>query len=289
MYRLTTGNVLAGEPGFPSVVITRTATSLGPLSQSHVEVGLRGSFAALAETTTADGTYFALDGRAQMEAGAPIQPLFFTDASDARGGSLHGALFTGGTYTDRPGFDPLIAQPVNEYREAGEPAFTAAGWHPAVPFAVRGDEAGAGRETLVALLGQYRNDNRTERLYDRLAFDLFYSTSPDRLSPTIGRVSAAATGGLVRVKVAADDFSGIYRVVVAYTAGGGSWASVDLTYDGAMRKWVGHIPAGAAWFVQAVDRAGNVAVAHNKGNYFTTRWGGEGRIYLPTLLKMRNR
>jgi hypothetical protein len=56
-----------------------------------------------------------------------------------------------------------------------------------------------------------------------------------------------------------------------------------------MRKWVGHIPAGAAWFVQAVDRAGNVAVAHNKGNYFTTRWGGEGRIYLPTLLKMRNR
>jgi hypothetical protein len=48
---------------------------------------------------------------------------------------------------------------------------------------------------------------------------------------------------------------------------------------------MGFIPAGATWFVQAVDGAGNVAVADNKGRYFTTRWGG-ARVYLPTVLKM---
>jgi|GEM_PF-748716 len=287
MYRLTTGSTLGDKPPFPSAIVTNTVpATFGELRQGRVEVGLVGSFSALVETTTADGAYFALDGRTQMAAGAPIQPLFFADMTASTAGALHGALLRSATYSDRPNFTPLIARPMNEYTTTVRTAFTSTGWHPPVPFAATG---AGGPENLVALLGQYRAETRTERLYDRLAFDLFYSASPDRLPPTISLVSAAAMGGAARVKVAVADPAGIHRVVVAYTAGGGAWASVDLVYDGIMRKWVGAIPAGVAWFVQAVDGAGNVAVADNKGRYFTTRGGDMRRVYLPTVLKMYSR
>jgi hypothetical protein len=286
MYELTSGRVLGDESPFPSAIVTSTVpAAFGELRQGRVEVRLRGSFGALVETTTADGTYFALDGRTQMEAGAPIQPLFFADVAAPAAGSLHGALLQSATYTDLASFDPAIARPVNEEHDPAEPTFTTPGWYPAVPFAVR--SAADGPETLVALLGQYRANDRTERLYDRLAFDLYYSTSPDRFAPAISLVSAAAEGMVARVKVAASDPSGVYRVVVAYTAGGGSWASADLAYDSAMHKWIGNVPVGATWFVQAVDGVGNVAVAHNKGAYYTAQPAGGYKRYLPTILRRR--
>jgi hypothetical protein len=282
MYRLTTGSILTGESPFPSAVITRTAlATFDDLHQGRVEMGLAGSFGALVETTTADGTFFALDSRTQMEAGAPIQPLFFADVSAPTAGALHGALLRSATYTDRPNFTPLIARPMNEYTTTAGTPFTATGWYPPVPFAA---SRASGPENLVALLGQYRAETRTERLYDRLAFDLFYGASFDWQPPALAWVSARTEGALTNIKIKADDPSGIHRVVIAYTVGQRAWFSVDLPRY-TLHKWMGFIPAGATWFVQAVDGAGNVAVADNKGRYFTTRWGG-ARVYLPTVLKM---
>jgi hypothetical protein len=61
-------------------------------------------------------------------------------------------------------------------------------------------------------------------------------------------------------------------VVVTYTAevGGSAWESIDLSFNFATGLWEGSIPATGSidFFVQAVDRAGNVAMfAGNE--YFT--------------------
>jgi hypothetical protein len=118
-------------------------------------------------------------------------------------------------------------------------------------------------------MGQYRSDTSTERLYDRVNFDLYYSTSADFVAPTIYSVGGLVEGAVMHLKVGVNDPSGVHRVAVAYTTGQVRWQYVDLVYDSTMEKWRGDIPSGATWFIQAVDEAGNVAVSDNKGIYYT--------------------
>ena len=89
-------------------------------------------------------------------------------------------------------------------------------------------------------------------------------------------------------KVGASDPSGLHRVVVAYTNGGGSWSALDLSYDSARAKWTGSVTAGAGieWFVQAVDGAGNVGMASEKGPYYTQQAKDIYRVYLPLVSKV---
>ena len=290
MYELTTGGTLDEEDPFPSVVITTTLpVAFGPFSQGSLDFSLIGALGAFSEVQTVDGSYFSLDGHIHADAGQPVQPRFFADVAAPGAGQARGTVFTGGSYSEQEGFDPLIAQPVNEYYAPAEPEFAFPGWYPALPFTLRGrGTVSTTVETLVTVMGQYNSSAGSERLYESLGFDLYYSDSPDCTPPVITSASARQEGARVDFKVGASDSSGLHRVLVAYTDSRGVWSSVDLSYDPAMAKWTGSITAeaGIEWFVQAVDGVGNVAVAGDKGTYYTEQGEDIYRVYLPLVSKV---
>jgi hypothetical protein len=268
-----------------------------------VQCGLPASFGAYEQITDTqtffgEGSFFSLDSVVHAAAGEPVQPKFYADVSAFDAGNLRGVLLSGGVYTDVAGFDPVIVQPINEYiTPTGEPDFEATGWYPPVPFGVRNHDTVSGSaDTLVTLMGQFNSETGTERLYEGLSFDTYYSTDPDTDPPVINYLNGVLdeAQGQGTIKVEATDASGIERVVVAYTEGQFEWFSQDLEYDADMHKWQGGIPASSdtIYFVQAVDGAGNVRVTHNKGIYYSlvppaelVEGGQPGRLYLPLTLR----
>jgi hypothetical protein len=126
-------------------------------------------------------------------------------------------------------------------------------------------------ERLVVMPGQYRNPG-TERLWDRLTYEVTYSTGDDKVDPTIWRVEAGQLPDRATFRVEVTDDSGIERVVVAYSLGDGEWRSIDLAYDAGADRWYGELALdegeSVSYFVQAVDGAGNVVSSDNKGFFF---------------------
>lgn len=61
---------------------------------------------------------------------------------------------------------------------------------------------------------------------------------------------APSTWGLINVEVEVTDFSGVRRVVVAYTSGEGLWQTVDLAQSTDPNTGVGVLPlqAGLEYF-----------------------------------------
>jgi hypothetical protein len=269
MVQITSGGTLDPEDPFPSANLTATdPSSLGDVSEGRLSYGLAGTFGI---TETEQGTVMDLDDWVLFPAGEPIQPQFFADVSTPEVGSLHGIVLVGGVYSDVQGFDPVIALAYNEYvTQTGEPSFSAPGWFPPTPFGVRSSQSlSTTAEMVVSLLGQYNAPSQTERLYEQMTFDSYFSENPDTELPAITHIDGVfdeATGS-GHLKVEAADASGILRVVVAYTEGQGQWLSRDLAFDAAKVKWTGIISgtADTRYIVQVVDGAGNVAVSDNKG------------------------
>ncbi|MBN1640902.1 MAG: pre-peptidase C-terminal domain-containing protein [Anaerolineae bacterium] len=294
MYTILSGGTFSPGDPFPSVSVTSTA----PIAFGEVNEGLLSFGAgAFGETETGEGTFLDVDGWSHFAAGEPVQPSFYVDIHNPEAGDLHGVLFLGGTYTDIQGFDPVIALSYNEYvTSTAEPAFSAPGWYPTLPVRLQASASVSDTtETVYATLGQYDSASATERVYGAVALGTLYSASPDTQPPTIQHVDGVLLGNpaVVQIKVEAADASGIIRVVVAYTEGGGTWASSDLTYDAGMGKWTGTIPgtAGMRHFVQVVDGAGNVSVDDRKGQYHVLLAplplieGSGSKVYLPVLLR----
>jgi len=299
MYEITSSGSLAPEDPFPSVAVTPVPpAAFGPVAVGSLNLGLVGSFGAFDENATGDGVFLAINNNISFDAGAPVQPRFYATLSAPQAGQLRGALFLGGVYTDVAGFDPVIARPHNEYvTDTREPAFSADGWYPGVPFQVRsGSALSSTVGSLVSALGQFNALSNTQRLFDHMTFATYFSASPDAQPPSVQHVAGvlgpAAQQG--RIKVEASDPSGVLRVTAAFTDGAGTWLSQDLAFDAAAQKWTGVITATAqtVYFVQVVDGAGNVAVDDNKGAYFTfpppvpLAFGrNPSLIYLPLLMK----
>jgi hypothetical protein len=293
MVQITSGGTLEPEDPFPSASVTATEPSaLGEVNVGQLGYGLAGAFG---ENETEQGTFVALDGWIEFPAGEPIQPRFFADLSDPVAGSLHGAVLVGGVYSDVQSFDPVIALPYNEYVvETAEPSFSTPGWHPGVPFGVRTSHSvSTTAETVVTLLGQYNSASGTERLYDQMTFDTYFSDNPDTVPPTISHIDGVLDeeAGLGHLKVETSDNSGIIRVVIAYTSEQDQWHSQDLDYYESAQKWAGVISGTAEtrYIVQVVDGAGNVAVSDNKGSYHPLSpplpYIVGNRLYLPLVRK----
>jgi hypothetical protein len=149
---------------------------------------------------------------------------------------------------------------------------------------------------LVTLLGQFNGATNAERLYDHVAFDTYYSNDPDIQPPQFtyvdGVLNEHTNIGLIKVEVT--DPAGIVRVLAAFTTADGVWHNQDLTYDSKTLKWSGAITATlqTRYFLQAVDGAGNVGLAHNKGRYYAllppaplVQGGVPYKIYLPIIFK----
>jgi len=281
MAAITTGATLDDELPFPSVGATSTqpAGSFGEVKVGRFQAALAGSFGAFDPVTDTagyfgGGAFYALDNSVHIAAGEPVQPKFYANLTVTPAGTLRGVLFLGGVYTDVAGFDPVIAQPFNEYvTPTAEPAFEAPGWYPPAPFSVVNSGTPSQTvDTLVTVMGQFDSGTDTERLYSALSFDTYYSTDADTQAPEVTGILAVLNqaAGKGSVKVEATDGSGVARVVVAFTEGEGVWRSKDLAYDPATYKWRGEITAtlNTLFFVQAVDAAGNVETAHNKGAYY---------------------
>ncbi len=294
-YRLLSGGLLGPEDPFPSVHITSSLPlESGPVRIGSLDFNLSGSFGALDEHQTTDGTFFDIDRSTQVIAGQPIQPQFSSDVTASASGRVHGAILRSGHYTETATLDPLVAQPVNEWIPAedwAEPAFAGEGWLPARPMGVQNlSSAGSAADTLVTQLGQYNGQLQQERLYDSMNLDLYYSDSPDWTGPGITYVGERVDErrGIATVKVEATDLSGVLGGVVTYAHDDGQWHSIDLTYDAARMKWIAEIPAapGNLYYVQMADNAGNVTVSTNKGRYYSIP-APLNRVYLSYISRDR--
>ena len=291
-------STLYGLPMYRYTTPTATATRLGTrgrgqgataIKEEQVTVlgdgltvnSLSYQFPALTAESTDDGLYYTFGGLAHVGDGEPIQPKYTADLSFPET-KAHGVVFKGGVYTDATSFDPVVDQAITETTTLAEPAFSAPGWYPPLLHCLNRLERG---DNLVTLLAQFNPQSQTERVYDRLSFDVYYhTTSSDWTPPSITSMSSGLEMGSVLITVGAEDDSGIETVVIAYTDGDGTWVSSDLTKSG--NSWTGSFPASAdtEFFVQVVDKAGNVAASDNNGLYFQP---GDSlfAVYLPLVLR----
>ena len=138
------------------------------------------------------------------------------------------------------------------------------------------------RQKLVLIPGQFLsvaagdpNGRGTQVLYDNMSGDIYYSASTDWIAPKVGEVVLQRSAGdaFANVSVTASDDSGIQRVVALYQAGAGPWQSLDL--GASAGSFVGSLAVPPAIaneqirvVIQAVDGAGNVSWAANKGPGF---------------------
>jgi len=297
-YVLNTGGTMqqmAPANAFPSVLITASLPlSFGGLQQGTIEVGLPAALDAFDLQTTIDGSFYTLDGFGHAVAGEPIQPYFFAPLP-SQAGPLRGVVLRSAEYQDQSGFDPVIAAPTNEYTGTDEPNFAWGGWYPPVPYDVRytGLMTGAA-STLVTLMGQFDSRTGSERLFDRLDFDLYYSLDSDQELAEINTFQGVQNPetGMADFKVKATDSSGIHSVIVAYSENNGTWHSLELDYDATVKGWVGSVSASssALFYIQVVDGAGNVTIETNKGAYYKLGrkayvLDDTSRVYLPLVLK----
>jgi hypothetical protein len=240
-------------------------------------------FPALLPVSTDGGTYYTLGDMAHAQHGEPIQPKFVDDLAFPQT-EARGIVFTGGRYGEEPAYDPVIEQAVIETEAPAEPLFDAPNWYPPVLHRLNRLDRG---ERLVTVLGQFNAQTETERLYEQLSFDIYYhADSTDYVAPDIVCVRSSLEADTATVSVKAADPLGIAAVVVAYTDGGGTWDSIALAKQG--NGWTGSFPANAEaeFFVQVVDKAGNVAVSDNDGRYFAPGEGMGGcRIHLPIIFR----
>jgi hypothetical protein len=274
MYTLNSPEALGPDDAFPSVRTTRKPSgTLGDVIEAQYTYELSGEFDAFQTTIRRDGAIVSLDNSVHVQADEPVQPFFYQDIPPEGSKKPRGILFRSAIYSDVYQFDPLVTRPYNErVANEPEPAFAAAGWHPTLPLQLRtGASELAADATIVSLMGQYHARERTERLYSQIVFDLLYSDDVDTVLADIISVAGIqdTAGQRSAIKVEAVDNRRIDEVVVAYTDGQGTWQSQNLEYDQQLHKWIGDIPAAnAAYFVQVVDEAGNVARADNKGQYY---------------------
>jgi hypothetical protein len=280
--RYTTSTVAQSQNQEATVTKDGQMTALG---DGLTVNSLSFQFPALTAEITDDGLYYAFGDLVHAGDGEPIQPKYTADLSFPET-KVHGVVFKGGVYTDEISFDPVVDQALTETVPLDEPAFSAPGWYPSLPHRFNYLERG---DRLVTLLGQFNPLSQTERLYDQLSFDVYYHTSSDDwTAPSVTRISSKLEGNTGNVTVDASDPSGIEAIIVTHTDGGGAWASVELTQSGSLWREGFDANDDARFFVQVVDKAGNVAVQDNGGKYFEL---GEdpftAAVYLPLVMSGR--
>jgi hypothetical protein len=243
---------------------------------------------SLERVDTAQGSYYAAAGQTQASPGRPLQPVLRQALPDYVGMKAHGALLLAAQTRQETGFDPLVARPVTDTTLA-EPVYTYPGLYPLKPFAVN---ALGERPNLVVVPGQYEGDqlSGTETLFETLRFEVYYAYAglEDTTPPDIWQVKGQISEGELSFQVQAEDASGIERVVVTYGQPEGTtyqWRSLDLAYEPESGLWKGALSGVSgelAYFVQAVDGAGNLAVGGSKSAYLEPE---SNDVYLPLLLR----
>ncbi|RME47699.1 MAG: hypothetical protein D6796_07375, partial [Caldilineae bacterium] len=272
----------APAPRTTATILTRTLSiSLSPTAR-----------------TTLSGTYYTLGGEIQGSPGRPIQPRTSLAISQTvQGLTVHGAVLWDGNFTDIANFDPLITRPVTDVT-LPEPPLKVGGWFPDKVWAVNrfGVTDPADDVSLVLVGGQFKknadNNLGIERLYSAMQLHLYYSdNTSDYKPPVIWNIRALKFPNRITVEVDVSDESGIEAVIITYrpTSDPGSFRSLVLQPPASSQQsgtWSGVIPGESetSFYVQVVDRAGNVQMSGNKGLFFAPQPQPSLSLYLPLVM-----
>jgi hypothetical protein len=250
------------------------------------------------------GNYYTLTGEDDVfvAGGKPIQPLTSVGVGQS-GNVAHGALMTGGSFTEFFNFNPAVSQLITE--EIGilqeEPLFPLDYWYPVALGSINRylSIEGESVERLVMIPGQFAatggvNETMgTQRLYNKLEFEVYHMpfASDDFIAPSIWNVWADRTASQVTFQVqVTDDSTQIHRVVMLYRElPAKTWKLAELTYDGETQVATGTVfvpmETEIEYFAQAVDSSGNVSVALSYGLPYFAAKGEPALIYLPFAMK----
>ncbi|MBX3011018.1 MAG: pre-peptidase C-terminal domain-containing protein [Caldilineaceae bacterium] len=247
--------------------------------------------------STDSGQYLSLYGSINADADEPVQPLHFGNVTVPQAAARSVVLLGATIASTTENFDPLVGTPVNEFVPRSsedeatlDPSF---GWYPPSPIAVTSN---GGNSTLVTQLGQFNTSTNEQRLFGTLNTEVYYSTSTDQTPPDVLVVDGLYNPSTqrVNVKVGVEDASGMKEVIVSYVDNSTATTikSVKLTFDASSQKWRGSFPgdSDSLFYIQAVDNAGNVSTASNKGNYYRPAAErasalGTTTLYLPVIRK----
>ena len=278
------GTERPARPVPPSRLVTPVAGSNGLFSDTYDE-----SF-DFVERSGDIGHWFEADAGQgpqlpQITAGRPTQPRSELDVTaDAGDGTLlpaHGAVVTV-LDTDRvvTDFDAAFSRPTLDNAAEPEAVNSVAAFPTRLAGVTTasndqglvGPDGIAQRQQLVMIPGQFlaggdsAGGTGTQMLFDRMAGQLYYSTSNDWTPARVVDVGVVRSAGATSadLSVVAADLSGVSRVVALYQAGGTTWSSVDLDDTGGTFTATVPVPASVTneqirVVVQVVDGAGNVA------------------------------
>ncbi len=220
------------------------------------------------------GTYYTLDGMVTSEEGYPVLPKFSHDIR--RDGKLtHGIVFKAGNY-DSVSFSPplqelFITKDVNQIPSTSD--FTSPNWYPSAFFSKVNLSIGNDyKESMNVTAGQYNHNlaENQQRIFTSMDFDVYYhADSDDWTAPITNVENIKFQTDATTVTVTVSDESGVQAVLVTFTDGEGTWNSIELTQQEG-ETWQGSFTAKpkTQFFVQGVDKAGNVLINDNDGKYF---------------------
>ena len=295
MYRLNSTPPTPPAPPTPPTTQTDPITGLttAPVSFSLSVGNTSGS--NLQSEPGANGTsYYQYNGpngaQIQTIESRPIEPLVTSDVTQPSAtapGDLrlvaHGALITQAGSVDFPGSKAAVTQVVEDSGATAVPPNPALDAYPnqiqrlATLHQLNPNGSQGSRQQLDLMVGQFIPDPAhpgvgDQRLFNSLTATVLYTDpSNNNFTPaSIVADSAYVNGSRVDFTTLANDNSAITRVLVLYTdaTSPGTWVPLDLASNDGVH-WSGSgasTPSGKiAYFVQAVDANGNVAVASNKG------------------------
>ena len=250
------------------------------------------------------GTFYTIVGEEDAHAAGarPIEPRTNRDVHVVDT-IAHGALMLGGTFTQQP-IDPFISRVVtDELYLPDEPHFPTSAWYPMQMSVVNRFLAidGQSHERLVVVPGQFKATTDTpatsglQRLYTWLDYEVYHApfTVTDFIAPSIWNVEAySTTSALLFRALVTDDQYDLRRVVILYRPlSVNTWSRADLAYDPLTHYAFASVPPLAEdfeYFVQAVDPAGNVALALDHGNPFRQYSTVEARLDTATTTLAEN-
>ncbi|HET7691410.1 MAG TPA: hypothetical protein VFK41_13580 [Nocardioidaceae bacterium] len=284
-YRLNVPNPPPAPPAPPTPVLS--PDPVAGVDTSTIEVT-----PTVSEKTSDDGaTYFVgVDDAGEEQTTAlhdrPVQPRTDETFSAPAGKEAHDALVLDLLTTDLHGVLPHIVQPVVDDGDerVDEPVDVA---FPSSPVRVNPQLVPSGEAfTLSATTGYFRttavDGSGIQRLVDSMTVTPYFvgESVDDFVRPTIRLVEAVVDASSLTFSVdVVDDrgtFDRIKRVYVLAIADpehgvAEQWQSVDLVRTPGDSRWTGSLPISGdeiEYVVQAVDAAGNVAVAANKSLFF---------------------
>jgi uncharacterized repeat protein (TIGR01451 family) len=226
---------------------------------------------------TPRGKFYRVDGKAQVTHYRPIEPRTEFDVTQPDA-IAHDAIITDVVSMDETPFDPVLSRPVIDLgANEPEPIFGDVVFPTALQNVSTFVTPAGPRQRLVLIPGRYfstEDGSGVQRLFTSIDAQVYYSGSADFVPPTLRRTEAVIIGPVVGFVVNATDNSPatVKRVLVLFrevsAEPSSDWRSVELVQTPGTNRWTGGALVSSSeieYFVQAVDSAGNVGVASNKG------------------------